>query len=375
MDFRGAIEVLPASTEGYQDGDVIVVTGTGDADADKDNTNIGKEFVVSGGKFVEFGNTDANTSAITALQGRMDTAEDDIDDLETVVATKLAEDTFNTWKQSHENDHANKQTAITEAINAEKSAREAADKAINDKIGTLPTGEGAYTTLVAGIAAAKQAGVDADAKAAGAVGRLDIVEPKVTTLQNIVSGYTDAGSIKAAVDAAANAASVADGKAVAADGKAVDAQTRVGVLETTTVPGVKAIAEDAQTRVAAVEGRMTTAETNITNLQNIVSNGNNTNAKLRDDITELQGIVKTGADANVTLRADLKSLQDVVNHSSTGLAATKAIADEAKADAEDAQTRVAAIEADYVKATDLVNDHYIFNCGSSTTVVHEKAAN
>lgn len=368
MDFRGAVAVLPESTEGYNNGDVIVVTGTGDAEADKDNTNIGKEFVVSDGKFVEFGYADGNTAAIEALQGRMDTAEDDIDQaqadidaLEEEIVKKLATETYN----AHVNgDHAKTATEITTeigtAVKAEEDARKAADKVITDAIGTSDDTKD-KATVYGAIAAAADAAATADAKAAAAAGRLDVVEPKVTTLQDIVAGYSADSTIKAAVDAAQKAA---DDAQDAAD----KAQDEVDALELV-VAGVTETAEDAQTRVAAVEPKLEQAEKDIDALEAIVSTGDDANSKLRTDITELQGIVKTGADANATLRSDLKALQDAVNNETTGLAATKDIADEAKSDAENAQSRVAAIEADYLKGGDL----YIFNCGSSTVNVHKQA--
>ena len=65
MDFRGAVSAKPA-VDGYQNGDVIVVT---------DGDDKGKEFVLSDGVWVEFGNTDANAAAIADLQGRMTTVE------------------------------------------------------------------------------------------------------------------------------------------------------------------------------------------------------------------------------------------------------------------------------------------------------------
>jgi polyhydroxyalkanoate synthesis regulator phasin len=76
MDFRGAVTELP-EVDGYQNGDVIVVTG-GD--------NKGKEYVLSDGAWVEFGNVDAQQTAIAGLQ-------DDVDKLEKSVADLAAEDT------------------------------------------------------------------------------------------------------------------------------------------------------------------------------------------------------------------------------------------------------------------------------------------
>lgn len=60
MDFRGAFETKPTIKDGnYQDGDVIVITSGNDK---------GKEFVCSNGAWVEFGNSDATSTAIAKLQ-------------------------------------------------------------------------------------------------------------------------------------------------------------------------------------------------------------------------------------------------------------------------------------------------------------------
>ncbi len=363
---EGVITVTAVDNETFNKGDVVVDNG-------------GKEFVYDGEAWHEFGYADGNTAAIETLKGRMDTAEDDIDQaqadisaLEEAVGTKLATETFNTWKGTHEADHAKTATEITTeittAVNGEKSAREAADLEINTKIGA--NGDAATANTVYGaIADAKKTGEDAAAAAAGAVGRLDIAEPKITTLQNIVNGYSETGSIKAAVEAAQNAADAAQDAADKAQG---EVDTLEGVVSTLRgeYDVTKALATTNEAAISALTSRVGTAEGNITTLQGIVATGNDSNAKLREAITDLQGIVKTGADANAALRSDLTTLQGVVNHATTGLAATKAIADEAKSDAEDAQGRVAAIEADYLKAADA----YIFNCGTSTTIIHEQSA-
>lgn len=95
MNFRGAVPTLPEDGEGYEVGDVIVVVGTGDAEADKNNTNIGKEFVYDETRgWVEIGDTKAETAAISALTGRMDTAEGDIDDLEEAIGDATTEGTI-----------------------------------------------------------------------------------------------------------------------------------------------------------------------------------------------------------------------------------------------------------------------------------------
>lgn len=364
MDFRGAVEELPAVT-GYQDGDVIVVTA-GD--------NKGKEYVLSNGAWVEFGNTDANSAAISALQGRMTTAEGDIDKLEgragALEAADLALDqrldaiegangaiaqgdaaTLASAKSYTDG----RETAIRSEL---KTAYEAyADKSETDAVASAKSyTDGQISSLKSTLEAAD-----------------DAIETDVKALQDIVNGYSAKGSIKSAVDAKLATATFDTWTAEHEDGHAKSA-TEITAEITSAVNTEKSARETAvsgvDAKVTALGTRVGTAEGNITTLQGIVSSGADANAKLRTDIAELQGIVKTGADANATLRSDLKTLQDVVNHSTTGLAATKAIADSAKTKAEDAQSRVAKIEADYIKAA----DELIFNCGTSTEVVHVKAA-
>lgn len=194
----------------------------------------------------------------------------------------------------------------------------------------------------------------------------------ITSLQELTSGYSGAGSIKGAVDAAAKAASdantaagVADGKAVAAQKTADEVKTAVND-ETNGLVATKGIASGAASEASRAHGRLDTVEGNITTIQGIVSTGADANSKLRKDITELQGIVKTGADANTTLRSDLTDLAGRVTTAEGTLVTTTSTANTAKTKAEDAVSRVAAIEGDYLKAA----DEFIFNCGSSTTVVH-----
>lgn len=374
MDFVGAVDELPASTEGYQDGDVVVVTK---------GTNAGREFVVSNGAFVEFGYADGNTTAIETLQSRMNTAESDIDaaekdidDLQANVATKLTATDFTGWKSTHETDHAKTATEITSeittAVGGEKTRAEAAEKAINDKIGTLPSD---YTTLVDGIKAAKDQADNGVSAAAAVAGRMTTAEGNITTLQDIVNGYTDKGSIKTAVEAAQNAADAAQNAADAAQGAADKAQGDVNTLagvvnnETTGLAATKAIADTNKADLAALTTRVGTAEGEIDALQAIVSaEGGNSNAQLREDITALQTL--TGE--NGAIRSEIADAKQAgtdaaaaVDTLANGQVATN------KTNIEGHETRIAAIEGDYLKATDV----YIFNCGSSTAVTYEKTAN
>lgn len=85
MNFRGTVTAKPTGADSgdaekpYVAGDVVVVTGNGD--------DAGKEFVFDGTTWHEIGDTSAEGAAITALQTRMDTAEDDIEALEAALDT------------------------------------------------------------------------------------------------------------------------------------------------------------------------------------------------------------------------------------------------------------------------------------------------
>ena len=370
MDFRGAVTTLPASTEGYQDGDVIVVTGTGDAETDKDNTNIGKEFVVSEGAFVEFGNTDANTAAITALQGRMTAAEGDIDALETRANNLESADAAiegrldviegegaGSIKKAQADAEAaaksytdGRETVIRSEL---KTAYEAyADKAEEDAVTTAK----AYTDSEV----KKLQGADA------------AIEEDVQSLQDVVDGYTTKGAIKTAVDAAAELAQTGVDNAATAKAAAEAAQGDVDTLEgivntlRSEYDVTKALATTNEAAIAAIDERVEAAEGEIDTLQAIVDSGNS--KTIRDDVTALQtltagfdGTIKTAVDA--AKKAGDDAAQAVVDLAAGQVATNKS--DITKIDG-----RVTAIENDYVKASDLINDFYIFNCGSSTTVTH-----
>jgi hypothetical protein len=125
MHFIGAFEVAPTKAfagtnkeRNLADGDVYVST--------KDH----KEYVYSGTAWVELGDTTQEAKRIEDLEKKVD-------------VTKVS-------------------TAISEAVAGEADLRAQADEHITkDIIGTFPTGDDAYTTVVAGIAAAKKAGTDA----------------------------------------------------------------------------------------------------------------------------------------------------------------------------------------------------------------------
>lgn len=76
MHFKGVKESLPEDVSEFEDGDVIVVGN--------------KEYVFNNGEFVEFGDVTAVSEAITAITGRVDTTESDIDELESAHAADKA---------------------------------------------------------------------------------------------------------------------------------------------------------------------------------------------------------------------------------------------------------------------------------------------
>lgn len=80
MNFRGAFASTSACETPVK-GDVIATTAGDDA---------GKEFVYDGSKWVELGNVDAQQTAISDLQDRMDDAEGRLDTIEDTYATTSA---------------------------------------------------------------------------------------------------------------------------------------------------------------------------------------------------------------------------------------------------------------------------------------------
>ena len=359
MDFVGAGATLP---ETAQKGDVYVINSGDDT---------GKEFVYDGAAWVEFGYATANENAIADLKNRMDTAEGDIDKLEKADENLVAADTaINGRLDVIEGEGAG-------SIKKAQSDAEANAKSYTDGRETVIRSE----LKTAYEAYANQAETDAVAAAKeytdGEVDKLEAadsaIKGDVKTLQDLTSGYSGDGSIKTAVDAAQKAADDAQDAADKAQAAADKAQGEIDALElvvgdaNTGLVKTKEIADKATTDIAALTTRMGTAESDIDALQAIVSaEGGNSNAQLREDITALQTLTGDAAKGNEALHTELTRVAGLVDNTTTGLAATKAIADKNKTDIEDHETRIAAIEGDYLKQADL----FIINCGSSTKVTH-----
>lgn len=353
MDFRGAVEALPA-VAGYQNGDVIVVTAGDDK---------GKEYVLSDGAWVEFGNTDANAAAISGLQGRMDTAEGEIDALQTAVTTTLpaADAALGT---RIDNVITAYKAADTETLNsAKKYAEDEADAA-----------EAAAKSHAETKATAAQTAAEATAKAY-TDGQVDILKAADQALQTAVnaklatedfnswkSGHENDHAAKAtAISAEIDADVAAEAALREAADKAINDKIGGSYSSSATVhaaiEAVKSTANTAASDLAALTTRVGTAESNITTLQGIVNDASKGNAQLRTDVNALQELTGANGAIRTEIAAAKKAGDDAaaaVDALSKGQVATN-------------KANIEAIQSDYLKAADV----YVFNCGTSTTVVHE----
>lgn len=171
VPFERAIEIEVIATP---IGEVLSVNGlTGDVVLSKediglsqvDNTPDSEKEVAYAERALKdaAGNEIAATYATSEqLAQEVDTLEAADTELNVAISAKLATDSFNAWKDSHEADHAKTATAITAeitaAINDEKALRENADTLINEKFGANYSKD---ATVASAIADAKQAGIDA----------------------------------------------------------------------------------------------------------------------------------------------------------------------------------------------------------------------
>ena len=294
-------------------------------------------------------------------------------------------------------------------VTAEAKARDDADKALDERLDKVEaffegaaedseglndaldklvdiqnylSGEGSATNGLLGQVATNTEAIESlSGRMDTAEDDIDALEAKdteiagnVTTLQNIVDGYSTKGAIKTAIDAAATKGQTGIDNAAtaqnAADKAQGDVNTLAGVVnnETTGLAATKNIADKAASDIAALTTRVTTAEGDIDDLEAIVTDAEKGNEKLRTDVNALQTLTGDSAKGNTALYNEITRVAGLVDNSTTGLAATKSIADAAKKAAEDNAADITTIKTDYLKAADV----YIFNCGSSTTVTHEQ---
>ncbi len=150
MNFRGAVESKTAITDPVE-GDVIAVTAGDDA---------GKEFVYSGGEWIEFGSVTAQDSAIKALQDRaasletkMTTVEGKLDTIQgdgEGSITKAAADALASAKSYADDKKAEVVGATGDASNAATVA--GAKKYADEKVAALADGAvKTNTTNIAGL--------------------------------------------------------------------------------------------------------------------------------------------------------------------------------------------------------------------------------
>lgn len=332
----------------------------------------------------------AKTAAANTAQGKVDalangavkTNTADIADLKTTTGNHTT--TINTLVGTDTNKSvraiAAEETAkIVDGANEKyDTLKEIADFIMNDKTGAakmandISANAQAITslqdivkdggTLEVRVDQAESDIADLDSRADALEGRADAIEAAIGDMEEL--GSSD---LVSAVIAASGNADVVHGELQEHITNDFTPLKNAVNNETTGLAATKKIADDAASGLAALTTRVGTAEGNITTIQSIVSTGANANSTLRADIKTIQDLVNDSSKGNEKLRSELTTLQGIVNNTTTGLAATKSIADEALTKAKDAQSRVSAIESDYLKAA----DGYIFNCGTSATVVHE----
>ena len=298
-------------------------------------------------EFAEGGRVTAAEGNITSLTTRMGAAESAID-------TKLATETFNTWKGTHEDDHAKTATEITAeigtAVAGEASARATAI-------------QGAVDTLNGTINGVKTTAEDAQTRVGAVETRVGTVEGKVSTLEGSMTtaqgDITNLGSTK--LDKATyeeyiagKSMSDADLKKYAED-EADAAQTAAN--DYTDAEVVKLNAKDAELaglisdNADAISAETEAREAAI----------NTINGKL--DVEKVSTAIATAKQEAIDAAAT--TAQGKVDALANGQVNTN------KTDITNLTTRVGNIESDYLKAVDL----FIIDCGSSTTVVHEMPSN
>ena len=360
----------------------------------------------------------ADTALKTELQGYADQAEADA-----VATAKSYTDTEVKKATDAAATNASEITRVEGLVTAEATARENADKAIDERLdaveaffataegetldGALDTlkeiqdylnGEGSATDGLIGRISTAETDIDNLQKEFADGGRVKVAEGEIDTLQSemeavegradklegIVDGYGAEGDTYATVAAHIAAVSVRAEKgitdAATADGKAVQAQNEVDALEgvVATLRGeydvTKQKALDNESAISTANGKITALE--------------EASAKhaLAADLTALTGRVTT-AEGNInTAAGNISSLQTLTGEHTTKIgnleAAVGAATDEAKADgslyarvkknAADISTNKSDI-ADVKAVTDAYTARFgdadtllVFQCGSST---------
>jgi predicted translin family RNA/ssDNA-binding protein len=192
--------------------------------------------------------------------------------------------------------------------------------------------------------------------------------------------HTTSDHAKTATEITAEIAAAVSGEKTLREAADAAIEKKIGgnYTETSTVAdaiaGVKTTADNAAAALAELtgdNGRVKAAENAIDAIELIVNDASKGNDKLRTDVNALQTLTSDAAKGNEALYTEVTRVAGLVDNATTGLAATKAIADKNKTDISGLDSRVTAIEGDYLKQADL----FIINCGTSTTVTHTAPTN
>lgn len=150
MNFLGAVDADTEIAEG--DTTRVIMVGGEQVTASPGDVIISgnKEFVYNTtGRWTEIGDTSANSTAITALQGRMTTAEGEIDALQADVGTDDGKgalfarvSALETWKSSHATEYTNLEGRV-DALESWKTSHTTAYNTLNDTVSGHTTAIGA----------------------------------------------------------------------------------------------------------------------------------------------------------------------------------------------------------------------------------------
>lgn len=269
MDFRGAVSAKPA-VDGYQAGDVIVVTDGDDA---------GKEFVLSDGAWVEFGSTSASDAAIAALQDRMDDVEENKADKTALEGEVSAREAADATLQGNINTLSNTVTANKKAFDSYKETNDARVKDVEEK-------NSAQDTTIGGINTRVEAIEDDYLKAADKT----TLEGKITAEESARKEADTA--LGGRIDGVVTRVGAAEGKIQTLEGKATTAEQNISKNAgdiTAMDKAYKAADKTLTDDLAALTGRVTTAEGDIDKLETAVA-GKASNDTVNGINTRLQTV-------------------------------------------------------------------------------------
>lgn len=299
-------------------------------------------------------------------------------------------------------DHEDRILTNTQAISDEATARANADTAINEKLGGSFTKDATVAGTIAGLStrlaeieaffagAAKDETIEGELK--NALDTLveiqtyinsdgEIAEElldAVTSLSEIINGIEadesagivgkagivdtiashteDLATLKPAVNALKD---IVDGYSTKGSVKAAldlaKEQADKGVNDAKLA---KDAADAAQRDLDILEEIVTHETTGLAATKQIADDNTKAIGNINTDITNLKATVDTGDDANAKLRASINLLQQLTGDASKGN-------EQLRSDITSATTRIAAIEGDYLRAADT----FILNCGSATKYI------